>query len=727
MHMSTENDNLQNADGVQNSSENPTEKAEKQNVETPQEGIQNVEAEKEVENVESPQAEVENVTVEKTETQSEQAAQESGEVVENQAEVSPEEKSAVQDFDETADKDQHHDDSKPDESHTQIRVPLKNYEAMSPKDMIAEGKKLLAEYPPVALRTAFGQLRDAFKKIQNQTENQEKEKFLAGGGNILDFNFDFPLRGEFNAMYADYRAKVESHYKAMEEEQQNNLKERLAIIDELKALYMEPSENNGQIFSKFRELKTRWHNAGRIPKADAGNVFKTYYHHLDNFNEFLDMNQELRKMDYEHNLEIRKSIINRAQALVNESNVQKALNELQYLHRMWKEEAVPVAEEHREPTWQEFKDLTAKIHDRKNELNEQIIKKLGENLVKKKEIIAKISNLLKETEIKSHNAWQRKIKEMNALRDAFFAAGRVPREENQKTWDEFKEASRLFNHEKNAFYKTLKNEQMANLEKKRELIKVALEHRDSSDWNESVKVVKRIQNEWKRIGHVPRKYSDKIWKEFSDANNTFFDRYKNRNNEKLEKQQKNLEAKLALIEEIKAADQPKEKEALLAWINEYSIKWSAIGFVPNGKQEVNKEFSKLSGKILLAAGLDKDAVEKAQWKAQLEQVKDTLDEKLLRNLKFDIRKAMDDVQKEVTHLQTNLAFFSNADDSNPLFKNAISNIENKVAELKALENKYDDLKHINIEALREAKEAAAQESAEADSNTEETEKTDEAE
>ena len=136
--------------------------------------------------------------------------------------------------------------------------------------------------------------------------------------------------------------------------------------------------------------------------------------------------------------------------------------------------------------------------------------------------------------------------------------------------------------------------------------------------------------------------------------------------------------------------------------------------MPNGKQSINKDFATLTEKILVEAGLNKDAVNEAQWESQVDRIKTSLDEKLLRNLKHDIRKQMDEVQKEVSHLQTNLAFFSNADDSNPLFKNAIQNIENKVSELKSLESKYDDLKLINLDALAEAKanEAPAEESPE---------------
>src|SRR5690606_11974861 len=142
--------------------------------------------------------------------------------------------------------------------------------------------------------------------------------------------------------------------------QKQNLTERLQIIDELKALYQEQHDNSSNIFNQFRKLKTRWHNAGPVPKAQAGNVFKTYFHHLDNFYEYLNLNKELRELDFVHNLEVRHSIIKRAEELIQEENVQKALNELQYLHRLWKEEAVPVAEELREPTWQKFKEFTNK-------------------------------------------------------------------------------------------------------------------------------------------------------------------------------------------------------------------------------------------------------------------------------------------------------------------------------------------------------------------------------
>src|SRR5690606_10221679 len=123
------------------------------------------------------------------------------------------------------------------------------------------------------------------------------------------------------------------------------------------------------------------------------------------------------------------------------------------------------------------------------------------------------------------------------------AVGRVPREQNQKMWDAFKSATRNFNHHKNDFYKSLKSDQQTNLEKKQELLNIAKEHAQSTDWNNSVQVIKKIQADWKKIGHVPRKYSDSIWKEFKQACNTFFDRYKERNHQHNQEFEENLNRK----------------------------------------------------------------------------------------------------------------------------------------------------------------------------------------
>ncbi|MEG1200259.1 MAG: DUF349 domain-containing protein, partial [Algoriella sp.] len=396
-------------------------------------------------------------------------------------------------------------------------ISFKDYETFSFDVLINEAKNLLSKHSVQEIREHFNQIRDVFKQKLEIDEAAKKEAFVNDGGDEVDFKYETSYRAKFNAVYNDFKNQLTAFHKENEKKESDNLNERLTIIDELKALYQEPGDTSSTMFKKFRELKTRWQNAGRIPSKNAENIFKNYFFHLDNFYTYLDMNKELQTLDYAHNLEVRHSIINRAEELIKETNVQKALNELQYLHRLWKEEAVPVQEDLREPTWQKFKELTNKIHDRKGELNEKIKQEQKDNLEKKNEIIKNIKEIAAKAANKSHGDWQKAIKDINTLREQFIGLGRVPKDKNAATWEAFKEVTREFNHIKNDFYKTLKTEQQGNLEKKLALLDIAKQHTESTDWNNSVQVIKKIQNDWKNIGHVPRKNSDKIWKEFKDT------------------------------------------------------------------------------------------------------------------------------------------------------------------------------------------------------------------
>lgn len=570
-------------------------------------------------------------------------------------------------------------------------IERKDYNSFGFDVLIDEAKNLLNKYPVNQVRNHIEQIKEVFRQKIENDENQKKEAFLADGGDVLDFRYENSYRSKFSLVYNDYKNQLSIYHKENEKQEKENLVERLSIVDELKALYTEQNESNTQMFKSFRDLKTRWHNAGRIPASNAENVFKNYFFHLDNFYKYLDMNKELQALDYQHNLEVRYSIIKRAEELVEEENVQKALNELQYLHRLWKEEAVPVIEEKREETWQQFKAITNKIHDRKSVLNERLKKEQIANYEKKIEIINRIKEISEAAAKKSHSEWQKAIKDINDLRDAFLTIGRVPKDKNNKTWDAFKEATREFNHIKNDFYKTLKNDQQDNLKKKLALLEIAKEHKDSRDWNNSVKVIKKIQNDWKNIGHVPRKNSDKIWKEFKDTCNQFFDRYKNRQNEYNEEFEQNLVEKTELLKEFKEILIPENKEEALSLLTNFNAKWNKIGKLPNNKAEINQEYSKLYNEKLKSLQLSQNQIQDYKLQAFVDQIVANRDNRLLDDEIRKTKKVIEDLEKEINQLDNNVSFFANANANSPLLKDVYKQIDEKRTKLTDAEVKLRTL------------------------------------
>ncbi len=546
-------------------------------------------------------------------------------------------------------------------------ISFKDYEKFSFDVLINEAKNLLSKYDVQEIREHFNQIRDAFKTKLEEDEAAKKEAFLSEGGDELDFKYETSFRAKFNAVYNDFKNQLAVFHKENEKKESDNLKERLEIIDELKALYQEPSDSSAAMFKKFRELKTRWHNAGRIPSKNAENVFKNYFFHLDNFYTYLDMNKELQTLDYAHNLEVRQSIIKRAEDL-------------------------------REPTWQKFKELTNKIHDRKGELNEKIKQEQKDNLEKKNQIIARIKEISEQATTKSHGDWQKAISEINSLRENFITIGRVPKDKNSATWEAFKEVTRQFNHIKNDFYKNLKSEQQLNLEKKLSLLEIAKQHTESTDWNASVQVIKKIQNDWKKIGHVPRKNSDKIWKEFKDTCNQFFDRYKKRHEQANQKMEQNLEKKQAFLDDFKNQTISENKEEALKQLEEIQHNWTSLGKVPSEKTSINQEFTDVYHKKLDALNLSKNELNDYKLKSFVNKVKSGNNGNLLDDEIRKTRKIIEDLEKEINQLDNNVHFFSNANENNPLLKDVYKQIDDKRKKLIEAEIKLKTLFNIDFNA-----------------------------
>jgi len=574
-------------------------------------------------------------------------------------------------------------------------VETKDYESFNYDVLIDEAKNLINKYPVYQIKSNIEQIKEVFRAKLAQEEADKKETFITDGGDPLNFKYENSYRAKFNDVYNDYKHQLTIYLKENEKQEKDNLAERLAIIDELKALYTEQNESNAQMFKTFRELKTRWHNAGRITPTKAENVFKNYFFHLDNFYKYLDLNKELQALDYQHNLEVRYSIIKRAEELVVEKNVQKALNELQYLHRLWKEEAVPVVEEKREETWQLFKDLTNKIHNRKNLLNEKIKQEQLVNLQKKQEIIKAISEVVEQANNLSHNDWQKAIKKVDKLRNDFLAIGRVPKDRNGKIWDAFKNVTRDFNHIKNDFYKSLKNVQQDNLNKKLALLEIAKEHKESKDWNNSVRIIKKIQNDWRNIGHVPRKHSDKIWKEFKDTCNYFFDQYKNRDSEHNEKLEHSLLLKTEFIRQFRELVFPTDKNDALLALNQLHNQWNTLGKVPADKTEINQEFTRLYNEKLKDLDLSVNEIQDFKLNALIEQITTKKDRRALDEEIRKTKKTIEDLEKEINQLDNNVSFFGNAGSDNPLLKDVYKQIEEKRNKLTEAEIKLRSL--FNVE------------------------------
>lgn len=601
--------------------------------------------------------------------------------------------------------DSNAEDAEDTDTEKRHEIPMPDYHEMSMENLVGELQRLVKNEKIQAIRKHVDTIKDEFNQKFEHFLEEKKEEFIANGGNEIDFRYNSVDKQQFNEVYSEYRDKRNQYYKSLEKSHKENLAYRLDLIEQLKAL-VNVEEDINTTYNNFKDIQAKWRHAGPIPRADYNNVWKTYHHHIEIFYDFLNINRDLRDLDFKHNLEEKGKIVARAEELSKEPDLNRAFRELQVLHKIWKEDLGPVGKEHREEIWDRFSAATKTIHERRQDYFKNLDKIKEENLERKNAIIAEIT-ALSEHISSNHGTLQKQIKKLEELRESFFKGGQVPQKQNSKTWNSFKTAVRAFNQNKNAFYKNLKKEQQENLDKKRALLDIAVSLKDSEDFDATTSEMKRIQGQWKKIGHVPRKYSDQLWKDFKTACNHYFDRLNALKSDAFKEEEANFKLKDEFIDRLKSFELSGDKAKDLEAIKKFSEEWKTYGRVPFKKKNINQKFDKIIDALYQKCGVSKQESELLKYGNKIQQLSDTDNqERAIQNERTFIRKKIDESKDEIRQLENNLQFFSNASESNPLVQDVIKRVNQHKESLAAWKAKLKKLNILKNNMLKEEENVA---------------------
>ena len=578
-------------------------------------------------------------------------------------------------------------------------IPMQDYDTFSLESLVDELQNLVSNEKVMSVKDHVEEIKKAFLAKYNHLIEEKKEEYLAENQDPNEeFQYHSPLKTKFDQVYSLFKENKNTHFKSLQTNLKSNLENRLAIVEELKEL-INPQENIKDTLKHFNDLRERWKNAGPIPKDKYNHVWNNFHFHVENFYDYLHLDREARDLDFKHNLEQKQKIVARVEELINEADINKAFRELQDLHRIWKEDIGPVSREHRDEIWNKFSDLTKQMHDKREVLFENLRGTELENLEKKKEIIAKIEVLATE-KVNAHSQWLSQIEKVEALRTAFFSAGKVPSEVNEETWAAFKTAVRNFNTFKNSFYKDIKKDQTDNLNKKTALVAKAKELQESVDFTATTPIMKQIQEEWKQIGHVPRKYSDKIWKEFKDACNHYFDKLKEQKNEENSEEVEAFDNKKAYLETLREFQLTGDHKTDLDAIKLHIETWKNFGKVPFPRRHIEGKFNKILDALFEKLSLSKKDSEMMRFSNRMGHLSESNDSRKLDNEKIFLMRKIDEVQNEIFQLENNIQFFTNtrnAKKENSIVLEVRKNIAIHKESLDVWKEKLKQLRNLNQE------------------------------
>ncbi|MFI3263890.1 MAG: DUF349 domain-containing protein [Rikenellaceae bacterium] len=556
-------------------------------------------------------------------------------------------------------------------------VESDSFDTKSKEELVEIFGTLLQNESVQSLRRSVESIKIAFYKIHRAEVDALRRAFVEEGGK--EEEFEAPVDAaevRLKDLFKIYRKERDEYIASLESQKEENLKLKLEVIEELKEL-INSDETINHTFTRFRELQQRWKDIGLVPLQNVKDLWETYNLHIENFYNFIKINKELRDLDLKKNLVTKTELCEEAEALCADVSVVEAFRKLQKLHEQWHETG-PVANEFKEALWERFRAASSRINKLHQEHFEGLKSEQTTNLDLKTKLCVEAEDLLTEM-LSVRKDWNKASDKLLELQKVWKSIGFAPKKDNNKIYERFRQACDKFFEAKREFYSSAKSEMDHNLELKTELCEAAESLQNSEDWKTATESLLEFQAKWKKIGAVPRRYSDQIWKRFRAACDAFFERksqhFAGRDNE----QESNLAAKRALLEEMKAAD---IKEGGFDAIKTFQRRWSDIGFVPiKQKDAIQKEYKEVVDVMFSTLrGSERDR-SMNRFKDKVSAMKGSGDRRI-KGEREKLYNKLRQLESDVALLENNIGFFANSKGAESMIADVKAKIERAKEEMK---------------------------------------------
>ena len=526
-----------------------------------------------------------------------------------------------------------------------------------------------------------------FNTLNKEDMDNELSQFLQGGGEAESFqHVEDPIEQRFNAAFGIFKANRAKQNEDMEKQKGENLVKKQAILEELKEI-IASDESLKKTYDDFRALQDRWKEIGPVPPAENSNLWNNYHFLVEKFFDKVRIGRELRDLDMKKNLDAKIDLCEKAEELLDESSITKAFKALQKLHEEWKEVG-PVPQDKKDEIWERFKAATDKINAIRREHYSKIEEEQTTNLEAKKALCEKAEELIAEA-YTSVNAWQKKSTELSDIFGVWKTVGPAGKKENEEIWQRFRSTMDKFFAMKKEFFASLKDKQTENLERKIQLCIEAEALMESTDWKNATEQIKKLQEEWKTIGPVPKRHADKIWKRFRAACDTFFNRKNEHFSGRRTEEEANLASKKALLEEIKAFEVGPNRNENMDAIKAFQKRWIEIGYVPmKHKDAINKEYRELIDGLFDTMRKNQNEASTNEYREMMDTWKDdpTANDKVRRE-RNTLQTRIQKLRDEIAAMENNIGFFSNSKNSELMRAEYEKKINKAKEDLKVLEEK----------------------------------------
>ncbi len=553
------------------------------------------------------------------------------------------------------------------------------------RDKVVEDFRALLDQPADQLKERADQLKSQFYKLHHQLSaklRQQQHELEADAEQNAEQLEQLrqtaqekitDVENEFKQLLQQYKDKRAETLKQQQQQLEQNQLRKENIINQMKEMVESGTADVQENMKKFRELQAEWKTIGPVPPQVSTQLWKQYNLYQESFYDLVKINYELRDYDFKKNLEMKTELCEQAEKLQQSDNVVESFRALQQLHEKWADIG-PVARELRDEIWNRFKEASTVINKRHQEHFEKIHKKEEENLQLKLDIMDQLK-AIDTDQLTTNKQWDEATELVNSLQTKWRTIGFAPKKHNQLIYDEYRQLCDNFFASKTAFYRQLKDTLGENLQKKRSLLEKAEALKDSEDWESATEQFVKLQQEWKKVGPVARKYSEDIWKRFQSTCDAFFERKKEQHQSQRDVERQNLKLKQALIKQIEEIEIG-ERDETLSRLRELTDQYAEIGHVPfRDKEKVYRQFHAATDRIYDQLNVQASERRMSAFARSVE----AKDDDQLQGDRRRLMRQYEALQQEIKVAENNIMFFTSKSGKG---NKIVDDLQKKITDLK---------------------------------------------
>jgi len=563
---------------------------------------------------------------------------------------------------------------------------IATYSSLSKEKLVELLEEIVRDHEIGKIKARVAGIKVAYLNLVKKEKQEHLEKHIAGGGSKEEYMPPVDVLEErYKAAFDMYKEKKALDDIEQEKIKLSNLELKKQILEEIKQL-ISSEESLKKTYDNFKTLQDKWKGIGQVPRNEIEGLWNNYHFLVEKFFEKVKINKELKDLDLKKNLEQKIQLCEKAEELLLEKSITKSFKLLQKYHDEWKEIG-PVMQDKKDEIWERFKNVSDQINAQRKDYYNKLNAEQETNLLAKTALCEKVETIIAE-EITNSAEWKTKTEEILEMQELWDSIGRAPAKNNDEIWEKFRSAVNTFFNNKKEFFGELKEQQVTNYNKKIDICNQAEALVNSTNWKQSTAEILKLQQEWRQIGPVPKRYSDKIWKRFRAACDAYFEKKSSYFSNIQENEKENLKKKEELIERIDSFEFSENKNENLDALKNFQREWMEIGHVPmETKEKLQNTYRQAIKQLMEKLQISAVEINTMNYKNRIENLQNSPEAgRALSHERLQLEGRINMLKNDIKLWENNIGFLANSKKANLLkeeFENKINNTKQELALLEA--------------------------------------------